>query len=609
MDRKYGRILEFNLEDQSFRTMDIEPEILKKFIGGSGLAAYLYSQFVKGNVSPLDPASPFILITGPLTGTPVMLSGRHGVAGRSPLTGFWGEASVGGHWGRELRKTGYDGMILLGKSDKPVYLCFMDGKIEFRDAAHVWGKDCFETDRLLKEEIGENVQVCCIGPAGEKLVKFAGVFTDGAHGRVAARCGLGALMGAKNVKAIVVRGNEEIPIENLEPLRANVKELMPSFTGKLKGMSTFGTPGLVVPCEAVGDLPIKNWSEGKWTEGAEKLSGQEMKDKYLKKQFFCASCPVGCGRTVGGTIDPSLEETGGPEYETLAMLGSNCLIDDLPSVIRLNELANRFGLDTIETGAVVAFAMELFENGLIGPKELGSLSLNWGNAKGAESLIRMICNRVGLGDLLAEGMKVAAERIGGMALEYAIQANNMALPAHDPRAYASIALGYSTSNRGPCHTAGFTHIFERATTFPEVGIDKVMDRFQSEGKAEMVIKAQNIMNLWENLSLCKFSIFGGVQLSHISLWLKDITGWGMSIQDLFEVGERSFTLKRKLNVGWGMSRKNDTLPLRVLTHRVSDGGAGNHLPPFNIMLADYYERRGWSREGIPTEGTIKRLGI
>jgi aldehyde:ferredoxin oxidoreductase len=384
---------------------------------------------------------------------------------------------------------------------------------------------------------------------------------------------------------------------------------MPSFTGKLEGMSNFGTPGLVIPCESIGDLPIKNWSQGKWTEGAQKIGGPELNSKYLKKQFFCASCPVGCGRTVGGTIDPSLEETGGPEYETLAMLGSNCLIDDLPAILRLNELANRLGLDTIETGAVVAFAMELFEKGLIGPKEIGSLNLRWGNTQACEALIRMVAHREGFGDLLAEGLKLTAEKIGGVAIEYAIQSNNMALPGHDPRAYASIALGYSTSNRGPCHTAGFTHIFERATIFPEGGIDKVMDRFQSEGKADMVIKAQNIMNLWENLALCKFSIFGGVQLSHISQWLRDVVGWHLSIQDLFEAGERSFTLKRKLNVGWGMSRKNDTLPMRLLTHRVSDGGAGNHLPPFNIMLADYYEKRGWSKEGIPMEETCRRLKI
>jgi aldehyde:ferredoxin oxidoreductase len=609
VNRKYGRVLIVNLGERSSRTIEIEEDVLKKYIGGAGLSAYLYSQFAKGDVPPLDPASPFFIMTGPLTGTPVMLSGRHGVAGRSPLTGFWGEASVGGHWGRELRRAGYDGMVLLGQSGKPVYLSLMGGKMEFRDAAPVWGKDCFETDSLLKKELGEKVQVCSIGPAGEKRVKFSGVFTDGEHARVAARCGLGALMGSKNVKAVVVQGKEEIPIENLESLRASVKDLMASFTGKLKGMSNFGTPGLVMPCEAIGDLPIKNWTQGKWTEGAKKISGQELQDKYFKKQFFCASCPVGCGRTVGSVIDPSLELTGGPEYETLGMLGSNCLIDSLPDLLRLNELVNRLGMDTIETGAVVAFCMELSEKGLIGRKELGAIDLRWGNAQAAEELIRMVASRQGFGDLLAEGIKVAAEKIGGMAPEYDVQGNNMALPAHDPRAYASITLGYATSNRGPCHTSGFTHIFERAVTFPEVGIDKVLDRFQSEGKAAMVVSAQNVMNLWENLALCKFAVFGGVQLHHISQWLKDINGWDISVPDLVEAGERSFNLKRKLNVDWGISRKNDTLPWRIITHRVSDGGAGNHLPPFNIMLADYYEKRGWNKEGIPTQGTIKRLNI
>ena len=215
MSREYGRVLIINLGDRSSRTLEMEAAVLKKFVGGPGLSAYLYGQFAKGDVPPLDPASPFFIMTGPLTGTPVVLSGRHGVAGRSPLTGFWGEASVGGHWGREFRRTGYDGMVLLGKSGRPVYLSLIDGKLEFRDAAPVWGKDCFETDSLLKKELGEKVQVCSIGPAGEKLVKFSGVSTDGRHARVAGRCGLGALMWSKNLNAVVVR-KEEITIENLD---------------------------------------------------------------------------------------------------------------------------------------------------------------------------------------------------------------------------------------------------------------------------------------------------------------------------------------------------------------------------------------------------------
>ncbi|MCX5907321.1 MAG: aldehyde ferredoxin oxidoreductase [Deltaproteobacteria bacterium] len=510
MSRKFGKVLMVNLNDRSSKVMEIEPEVLKQFVGGAGLCAHLYSRLVKGDVAPLDPASPLMIMTGPLTGTPVPLSGRHGVAGRSPLTGFWG----------------------VGKAGKPVYLSVAAGKLEFKDAAQVWGKDCFVTDTILKKEAGEKAQVCSIGPAGEKLVKFAGVFTDGSHARAAARCGLGALMGSKMLKAVVVQGSEEIPVQNLDSLREGLKELLPSLTGKMKGMSNFGTPGLVVPCESMGDLPIKNWSLGKWAEGAKKIGGQELNDKYLKKQFFCAACPVGCGRTVASVLDPAVTETGGPEYETLGMMGSNCLIDDMPSVMRLNELTNRLGLDTIEMGAVIAFVMELFDRGLIGSKELGGLDMKWGNAQAAEALIRMVASREGFGDVLAEGLKFAADQIGGMAIEYAIQGNNMALPAHDPRAYASLALGYATSNRGPCHTAGLTHPFERAMTFPELGLDKVLDRFQSAGKGEMVTKLQNVMNLWENLALCKFSVFGGVQVSHMVRWLKDVAGWDFSIQDL-----------------------------------------------------------------------------
>jgi len=609
MSRKYGRLLIVDLGNRNSRTLEVDPDILKKFIGGAGLSAYLYSQFAESGAEPLSPGNPLFIMTGPLTGTPVVLSGRHGIAGRSPLTGFWGESSVGGHWGREFRRTGFDGMILLGKSDKPLYLLLRDEKLEFRDASHLWGKDCFETDQILKEECGEKAQISCIGPAAEKLVRFCGVFTDGTDARTAGRCGLGTLMGSKKVKAVVVQGTQEVPVLDAESLRARLKELVPTLTGKMKGMSAFGTPGIVVPCESLGDLPVRNWAQGKYTEQAQKLSGQLMKEKYLKKQFFCASCPVGCGRVVGGSLEPRVEETGGPEYETLALLGSNCLIDDMPAVMRLNELTNRLGMDTIETGSAVSFCMELYEKGLIGPKELGELDLKWGNARAAEGLIHMIAERRGFGDLLAEGLQATAEKVGGMASEYAIQINNMALPAHDPRAYSSLALTYATSVRGPCHTSSYTFWFERATTFPEIGIDKVLDRFQWEGKPEMTVKVQNAVAVWENLAMCKFSILGGVQLKDVSSWLKDVVGWDLSIQDLLEVGERCLNLKRRLNVGWGMSRKNDTLPLRILTHRVDDGGCGRHLPPFNIMLADYYEKRGWNKEGIPKEETYKRLGI
>ena len=602
-------MLKVDLSKRTSKVFMVDEGTQKRFIGGAGLAAHLYSEWIKDIVDPLAPESPFIAMTGPLTGTSAALSGRHGFAGRSPLTGFWGHASVGGHWGEGLRHAGFDGLIIIGRADRPTYLHLENGKIQFNDATHLWGLDTFETDAALKNQLGEKVQISCIGPAGENLVRFAGIFSDGAHARTAARCGLGALMGSKNLKAITVRGNQPLPVKHPDLLKKSVKKILPDLAEKMKSLSQFGTPGLVGPCEAIGDLPIKNWSMGRWHEGAKKIGAQALNATYLKKRYHCAGCVVGCGRIIGGAFDNSPEEVGGPEYETLALLGSNCLIDDLAAIIRMNELVNRLGMDSIETGAVIAFCMELYEKGIIGEKELGPIDLKWGNGKAAEALIKLIANREKLGAVLAEGMKSAAENIGGMAIEYAIQSNNMALPGHDPRAYSSIALGYATSSRGPCHVDAFSHIFERAATFPDVGIDNVLDRFEHTGKAKMVIASQRVMHLWENLALCKFNIFGGVRLNEISEWLSLVLGYDMPAKDLIQIADRSFTLKRIMNIKWGWSGKNDTLPRRVITHRTSDGGAGDHLPPLNIMLADYYKERGWNNEGIPEENTLKQLGL
>lgn len=609
MDREFGKICITDLEDGRSRDWNIDTAACERFVGGAGLAAYVYDRLVEGNPGPMDPGNLFIAMTGPLTGTSATLSGRHSFAGRSPQTGFWGEASVGGHWGKELRRTGYDGVVLSGRAAKPVYILLQDGRAEVRDAEWLWGKDTFGTDTALKEELGSEIETCVIGPAGEKLVRFAGLFTDGVHARTAGRAGLGALLGAKNVKAIVVKGSREIPVKDPDRLKQDVKELLSDFTGRLKGMTEFGTPGLVVPCEAVGDLPIRNWQQGKWTEGAQRISAQVLNETYLKKRFYCAGCMIGCGRTVEGVLGEGVEQTGGPEYETLAMLGSNCLIDSMDSLIRLNELCNRLGMDTIDSGSAVAFTMELYEKGGIGADELGSLDMTWGNAEAAERLIEMIAMRQGFGDMLAEGVESAAGRIGPLAQEYAVQTHNMAIPAHDPRAYTSIALGYSTSSRGPCHCNAFSHMFERATTFPEAGIPEVMDRFTAEGKPEMVIGAQHVMHLWDSLALCKFSIFGGVRLHHISRWLSDAAGWDLEAKDLIEAGERIYTQKRVLNLRWGWTRKDDRLPVRLLTHRASDGAAGDHLPPLYPLLADFYRLRGWNNEGVPTQETLERLGI
>lgn len=609
MVRDFGKILAVDLETHETHTIQIEPENVKKYLGGAGLAAYLYSELVQDDIEPLDPASPLIAMTGPLTGVPALMSGRHGFAGRSPLTGFWGEASVGGNWGKEFRKCGLDGMVITGKADQPKYIFLENEKVAIKDAGHLWGKDCFEVDDLLKLECGSKTQVCSIGPAGENQVLFSGIFTDGSHARTAARCGLGALMGSKRLKAIVVKGDHELRVHDKDALKKSVRTLGKPLTERLKGMSEFGTPGLVVPSEALGNIPIKNWRQGEWTKQAAEIGGQVLNEKYVKKQYRCANCPVGCGRTVSSQIDGTLTETGGPEYETLGMVGSNCMIDNLPAIMELNEHINRLGMDSIDAGAVIALTMELYEKGLITTQDLDGLELTWGNVNAAKSLLTKVSIREGFGDVLANGIKRASEAIGQTALECSVDVNNMSLPAHDPRAYVSLALTYATANQGPSHTSSFSMWFERAFAFPEIGIDEVMDRFDPKGKALSVMKMQNVMELWENLALCKFTFIGGVKLKDISIWLKAVLNIDFTIDDLIEIGERSFTLKRKLNVRWGKTRQKDSLPLRILTHRKKDSETKDHLPPFNMMLADYYEHRGWSEDGIPQKEVLQRLKI
>jgi aldehyde:ferredoxin oxidoreductase len=605
MEQIFGNLLHINLTTHKIEKIREKEEIFRDYIGGSGYGAYLICQNSTDLPDPLDPKSPLLFMTGPITGTPVPTSGRHTVIARSPLTGIWGEASVGGHWGRELRRAGYDGVVVEGKSEKPVYIWISTEGVEIRDAAHVWGMECQETDSLLRKETDGNAVVSTIGPAGENLVPMAGIFTDGEHARTAARCGLGAVAGSKGLKAIVVRGKGKIPVRRPDALQESIKGLIKSSQERTKGLSLFGTPGLVIPCEQIGDMPIRNWRQGSWPKGAETISGQKLKETFLKGQFRCAGCPIGCGRVV--ELDGI--SMAGPEYETLGIFGGSCLIDNLEAICRLNRLCNQMGLDTIETGAMVAFAMELYEQGILSKTDADGLDLTWGNWQAAMELVRKIGRKEGLGAFLGRGLKETSQHLGGLASEFALHVKGMAPPAHDPRAYNSVALGYATSNRGACHLQGFTHIFERNIFFKEWGYDKPLDRFGVEKKGELVAKSQDLMALFDSLALCKFSIFGGVTPSILTEWLNYVTGWDIGIEELSRCGERIFNLKRLYNVRLGISRKDDRLPDRLLTHRRKEGGAAQNLPPLHIMLSDYYEYRGWNEFGIPRSDKLESLRI
>lgn len=604
-----GKVLNIDLTEGIITEETFGEEVLRKFIGGSGLGAKILYERTTPDTEPLSPENPLIYMTGPLTGTKVPASGRHEITAISPLTGIFGEGDAGGTWGMNLKKAGFDGIIITGRAESPVYIFIQDGKARILDGRDLWGLDTFQTDRKIEEIHGRNSVVSCIGPAGEKQVLIAGIMHDGKDARAVGRTGLGAVMGAKNLKAVVVSGTGQIPVADEEGLRQNLKQVLPGIVEKTKTLGLLGTAGGVVPSETIGDLPIKNWKQGGW-EDAEKISGQKMAETILRKRYYCGSCPIGCGRDVEIKEGPYKGVDGaGPEYETLGMLGSCCLINDLEAIAYAADLCNRYGLDTISTGGVIAFAMELYEHGLITKDDLGGIELTWGNAGAAIELIKKIANKEGIGELLGMGVKKAADKIGGLAHEFAIHTKGLELPAHDPRAFNSLAVGYATSNRGACHLQGATYFFEKTATMPEIGYKEPQDRHGTEGKGRLNFYAQNIMCLMDSLKLCKFLLYGGVTLTMMTQWIKYVVGWDITVDELLETGERIFNLKRLYNTHRGISRKDDTIPMRILTQPRRDKGAGENLPPFGKMLNEYYQIRGWTDEGIPKQETLKRLGL
>lgn len=604
----FMRIAEIDLEKQKINYLSLKEEDLKKFIGGSGMGAKLLYDYTTPKVGPMDSENPLIFMTGPLTGTKVFSSDRFEVITKSPLTGIYTESDCGGRWGEALKKCGFDGIVIIGKAKEPVYIIIKDEEIRIKKAFHLWGKDTFETDKLIKEEIDPRTRVLTIGVAGEKLVKFACIINEGWHGRAAGRAGVGAVMGSKNLKAIGVLGSKNVKVANTHELNQFIKDLASNMIESTEPLRRFGTSEDLEYCEEVGDLPIKNWFQGNW-EGAKKISGRYMADTILKSNYYCGRCLIGCGRMVEISDGPyKVKMCGGPEYETIAMLGSNCMIDDIKIISKANELCNRWGLDTISTGSAIGFCMEAYERNLISKEDTGGLEMTWGNSDAMIEMIKKIAYRQDLGKLLGEGLVRASKEIRGNSIEFAMHVKGLDLPAHDPRAKVSLALGYATSNRGACHLQAFNNDFEDGAALPDLGYKETLNRFETKGKAKFTVDFQNLMSMFDSLHCCKFTIFGGMTVDPLVKALNLVTGWNLSKKDFLKTGERIFNLKRLYNNREGISRKDDTLPPRILNHP-RGGGAGNNLPCLNKMLNEYYKIRGWNEFGIPTKEKIKDLEL
>lgn len=607
----WGKILEINLDDQTFREKSYPEEDYKSFFGGSGLASKILYDEYDHLAAPLSAENPMIFMAGLLTGTTVPTACKASVVTKSPLTGIWAEATVGGFWGKELKKTGYDGFVIKGCSAEKTMITIEDDQVRFCNADDLWGLDTYETEKRIRQEQGEKFEVACIGPAGENLVSIAGIAIGGEKTRMAGRCGVGAVMGFKNLKAIAVTGTRKIPIFNKEKLAALLKEHIPEIRKNAKGLTDFGSAGGVQGVEANGDLPIRNWTLGSWEEGAAKICGQAMVQEIFKGHYACSACPIRCGKEVDIRVGPHQGTVANsPQYETCAAFGSNILNDDMDYLCAANDLCNRFGLDTICAGNAVAMAMECFENGLISRDDAGGLDLRWGNGEAVLGLIEMIAYRRDIGAVFAQGVEKAAELIGGLAKEYAIHTKGLSYALHDPRAFTSMAVIYATGNRGACHLEGLT-FFVESGVMPSaaLGLHHQYDRHGHLHKAELALTMQNYMETLNALGLCKFLVRGKVGPGIVGEWLNAVTGWDLDAGDFNQVGERLYNQKRLYNCRLGISRKDDVLPPRLMVHDRKTGAAAGSLPHLGKMLSDYYELRGWSPEGIPEKETIEALGL
>jgi aldehyde:ferredoxin oxidoreductase len=489
----HGRLLRVDLTRRKIETEDLDEATLRKYIGGVGMAAKILYSEVKPQVDPLGPDNVFVAFTGPFTSTRVPSSSRNHVAALSPQTGIFGESNVGGSWGVHFKNTGHDGLVITGRADHPVYLWINDDGLQIRDARPIWGQDTYRAAEWLKAQTDGKATAAVIGPAGEQLARIAGIPHIGAIVRAAARTGLGAVWGSKNLKAVVAYGSKKAALADAQTLERAVKAILPHIRKATETFGKFGTSGGLENYAKLGNFPTQNWQVSGWP-GAAKITGSTMHDSVLSGRKACLMCPIACGRHVKITEGPYAPlDAAGPEYESLGTLGGECRVDDLTAICMANDLCNRYGLDTISTGATIAFAMEAYEKGLITKADTGGIELTWGNAQALVEMVEKIGRREGIGRLMGEGSKRMAETLGGNAIEFAVHVKGLEPSAHDPRRFFSQALNYATAARGACHNASWSHPYELSLSAPEIGISQPHDAYQIEGKAEFTAKMQDWM--------------------------------------------------------------------------------------------------------------------
>jgi aldehyde:ferredoxin oxidoreductase len=603
-----GKILKVNLTEREIESIPLSEKLAEDYIGGVGISAKVISDMARPGMDPLDGSNPLIFMTGPLTGTIIPWSGRHCVATISPLTGMWGEAYAGGTWGKELKKAGFDGILITGKAGHLVFLKIINQKVTIEDAATLKGKDTYETETLLKKYGDGKARVAAIGAAGENLVRFAAVINDGPAARTAGRCGIGAVMGSKNLKAITVIGNENIDVAEKERLKKSIKDTLPKLVKDpehrlKKATSVFS---MFIDDRRHG---VNNWRDGELEGFKESFLKEVGKHARKGKPYLCAGCRTGC---VESYVSSGKRQT---VWEVVAPLGSQCGITGMEYIQKAYEICNRHGIDSISAGGVISFAMECFEEGIITDKDTDGIRLAFGDGDAMLAMLDKICKKEGFGSVLAEGTRKAARVIGKGAERFAIEVKGLEVPAHDPRTHNFLALAYATDNRGAIHTGAAD---PKVEGFDLLDMEKV--RFATRGTAEMVARGQDYAGILNSLVLCAFSHAGyaqnysalgfpGITAKEVTSWFNLATGMEKDFDALMLSGERMFNLRRLINLKLGLDPALDSLPERLITVKRGRGPAANHLPPIKEMVADYYRVRGWDAGGKVKVKKLKRLGL
>ena len=614
-----GKQLRISLNNRKVTVENIDPKVLRRYLGGVGYGARILYDELKKGIDPLSKANKLIFPTSPLSLNRIPGGGSIMVCFKSPLTNAWSESRCGTDFGPDLKRAGYDAVIIEDRSEKPVYIVINDDDIEIKPAEHLTGKSTSEKITKIRDELDDQkISVMCIGPAGEKLVKIAVAMSDQ---RAAGRCGVGAVMGSKNLIGIAVKGSKEVSIAQPEKLKEAIRKAMKVVRENeiAAGFKEHGTTGEMVPNDAAGDWPTKNWHSNHWGK-AEKIYDEFYNNKLIKNHACYRGCPIACGRIAEvkeGKYKTPVHE--GCEYESLSAFTAFVLNDNIDAAIHATYLCNEYGIDTISAGAIIAFAMECYEHGVIKKKDIGDLDLSWGNPDALPELVRLISMREGIGDILAEGVKIASEKLGKGSEEFAIHGKGLEAPAHDARSGKALAVAYGTANRGMCHIHPLEAMAYDSGKF-DFGMAKyglpdpnTVHRWDEKGKGKSVKILQDGLILADILSICKFFVYVGFNIENYVDMLSALTGWEIDGWELLKVGERVTNLQRLFNMREGFGRNDDLIPERV--RKIPSFGIYKDeqrcaIKDYEGMLNEYYEARGWDLiTGKPSKDKLRELGL